>query len=81
MLPEALMDEETIKKRVENEEDFIYCIQLNHSITSLVNKHPDGVDDKRIAKLLLITPQQVKEIFERALKKIRATLKITKGKD
>lgn len=64
----------TAKERIENETDFCYCPRLSNSITNLVEKNPDGVDNERIAKVLLLTEDEVDEIFESALVKLRAAL-------
>lgn len=64
----------TTKERVAEEVDFCYCPRLSNSITNLIEKNPNGVDNERIAKVLLLTEDEVDEIFESALAKLRAAL-------
>ena len=66
----------TAKERILEEIDFCYCPRLSNSITNLVEKNPDGVDNERIAKVLLTTEEEVEKIFESALVKLRKSLGI-----
>jgi hypothetical protein len=60
-----------IKQLIETDEDFIYCPRLGNSLDKFIDNHPDGVDEDRIAKVLMMTEEEVREIFEQALKKLR----------
>lgn len=71
-----LKDKQAIVDKIKNDEDYIYCPRLNNSLKSFVNTHPDGVDEERIAKVLLIDVNEVKSIFNNAIKKIRKKLKL-----
>jgi hypothetical protein len=70
------IDLNKIKKQINNDSDFIYCPRLGNSIKKLLDIYPDGVDNKRIAKLLLMKEEEVEDVFNSALKKIRKNLKI-----
>lgn len=65
-----------LKKRIQSEEDFIYCPRLGNSLKTLMDKHPDGIEDDRIAKVLLMDEEEVKSTFAQALVKIRKVLGI-----
>ena len=65
---------EDIKDKIYNEEDFIHCPRLGNSLKKLIEKHPNGVEDDRIAKVLLISEDEVKSIFSRAIVKLRETI-------
>ena len=71
----------TTKERVEEEEDFCYCPRLGNSIYKLIDKNPDGVSDERIAKVLLIKEEEVAELFESAIKKLREKLQLDNKED
>lgn len=58
------------------EEDFIYCPRLGNSLEKLMNKNPNGVDDDRISKMLMMTKQEISGFYTSALNKIRKVLKI-----
>ena len=67
-----------LSQKIEDDEDFIYCPRLNNSIKSFVEKHPEGVDNERIGKVLLISSEEVENLFQSALKKIRNRLGLDK---
>ncbi len=70
------LKKQKIKTRIETEEDFIYCPRLSNSIKNVLKAHPDGIDNERIAKIMLTTEQTVETLFQSAIKKIRNFLKI-----
>ena len=65
---------EDIKNFIHTKEDFIHCPRLGNSLEKLIEKNPDGVGDDRIAKVLLITEEEVKSIFATAIQKLRDTI-------
>lgn len=71
-----MTNKEKIKEKIETEEDFIYCPRLGNSLDKFVEKNPDGVDDEKIAKVLLIETEEVETIFQSAISKIRKNLKL-----
>ena len=66
----------TTKERVMSETDFCYCPRLGNSISNLIDKNPMGVDNERIAKVLLISEEEVEGIFARAIIKLRKHLRL-----
>lgn len=65
---------EDIQELIFHNEDFIHCPRLGNSLEKLIDKNPDGVDDKRIAKVLLMSEEEVKRIFASALFKLRKAI-------
>lgn len=70
-----MKDKKMIKKKIMEDEDFVYCPRLGNSLSKLIEKYPDGVDDERIQKILLLSEKEVNEIYESAIKKLRDALK------
>ena len=64
------------KHNIEEDEDFIDCPKFKNSIKKLIDKHPDGIEDDMIAKVLNITPQEVKKIYAGAIVKLQKSLDI-----
>jgi len=60
-----------IKKLINTDEDFFYCPRLGNSLKKLIDKNPDGVGNERIAKVLLLDENEVQELFNKAIEKIR----------
>lgn len=64
------MDKDDIRKKIqedENYEDYIRCPKCSNSITKLLSKYPDGVEDSLAARVLMLTEAEVKEIYEEAV--------------
>ena len=70
----------TVKEKIFEEEDFIYCPRLGNSLKKLIDKNPEGVSNERIAKVLMMTEEEVEETYENALKKFRKALGINLDK-
>lgn len=64
-----------IKKKIMEDDDFIYCPRLGNSLNKLIEKHPDGIDDERIQKVLLMTAKELESIYNSAIQKLRDALK------
>ena len=62
------------KKRINTEEDFIDYPKFKNSVKKLIEKYPDGVDDETIAKVLLMTEEEVNEIYLDSIEKIKNKL-------
>jgi hypothetical protein len=62
------------KSKINLDEDFIDCTRFKNSVKKLIEKHPDGVDDETICKVLCITQEELSSLFSDALIKIRKEL-------
>jgi hypothetical protein len=67
-------DKDNLKKKILNDEDFIYCPRLANSLERLMEKHPNGLGDERICKILLMSQEELDETFESAILKLRESL-------
>lgn len=63
-----------LRDKILKDEDFIYCPRLGNSLTKLIEKNPEGVDDERIAKVLLMEEEEVQSLFASAIVKLRKSL-------
>lgn len=63
------------KLRIIKEQDFIDYPKFKNSLSKLIEKYPDGVDDETIAKVLNIPVKEVKKLYESAIEKLRKNLK------
>ena len=64
------------QKKIEEEADYIYCPRLSNSLEKFTNTYPDGVDNERICKVLLLEEEELEDIFNSAINKLRKALKI-----
>jgi len=60
--------------RIAEDPDYIHCPKMKNSCAELCKKYPDGIDDDYIARVLLIDVKEVKEIYERAVVKLRSMI-------
>jgi hypothetical protein len=64
------------KKKIEQDPDFINCARVKNSLKKYLSKYSDGVSDEEIAKLLMISEEEVKERFNNIILKLRKEMKI-----
>lgn len=69
-------DKESLKKRILEDEDFIYCPRLGNSLGRLIDKNPSGVENDRIEKVLLMSQEEVDKWYYSAIEKLRRALKV-----
>jgi len=63
------------RNKIETEEDWIDSPKYNNSIRYLIEKkYPDGAPDDVIAKVMLMTEEEVEEIYQLCIKKLRKSL-------
>lgn len=71
--------EKTIKDKIEMDEDFINSPSHRNSLKVFMSKNPEGVDNSRISKVLMISEEEVEEAYQAALAKIKEQM--TTGMD
>ena len=70
------MTPEEIKNLLENDPNYIYSKRFKHSLKNMLDRHPDGVENKQIAQVLLISEEEVEKIYQESIKKIRKIMKV-----
>lgn len=68
------IDKNTAAHLIQTEEDFIFSEKYNYSLKEMMTKNPSGLDNAKIAKVLLMTPEEVEEEFLLAVAKIKKAL-------
>lgn len=58
---------EEIKRKITVEPDFIKCPRYNNSLNKYLAKSPETVEDKTIARLLMIQIEDVERIYQEAV--------------
>ncbi len=69
-----LTDDEK-KDKIDNDPDFINAPYFKYSLKELLNKHPDGVSDDRIAKYLMMNESDLDIEYNDIIMKLRGLLK------
>jgi hypothetical protein len=57
---------EMIRKIIEDE-DFIRCPKCANSLNRYTQRHPDGVENSMIARLLMMTEEEVDTLYQSTL--------------
>ena len=68
------MELETIKQKIELEEDFIFHPRSANSLSKLLDKHPQGLSNEEIAKVMLMSEDEVEDTYQSAIKKLQKIL-------
>jgi hypothetical protein len=64
------------KLLVLSDSDFVYLKRFDFSVSKLVERHPSGVPDRVIAAGLMITEDDVRDLYEDIVLKLRRTMKV-----
>lgn len=76
------LTQEEIQQKLQNDPDFIFSSKYNNSIEQIIEKHPlekypDGVPDKIIAKVLVLeSPEEVESIYQGIVRKLRKKMSL-----
>lgn len=68
------MDKAEIQRKILTEEDYVRCPKLGNSLTKFINKNPDGVENATIARLLLMTEEEVERVYQEAVAELRRAM-------
>jgi len=63
-----------ILKRIQAEDDYIRCKKFSNSLTKFLFKFSEGSEDAAIARVLMISEEEVQQIYSDAVAKIRAEM-------
>lgn len=65
------MDKDDLQKRIREDEDYIRCPKFSNSLSKFVLKNSEGVDDAAIARLLMISEEEVEKVYQEAVEFIK----------
>lgn len=65
------MDKLEIQRKILEEEDYIRCPKFSNSISKFVSKNSEGVENPTIARLLMMTEEEVERVFQEAIEILR----------
>jgi len=64
-----------LKESVLKEEDYIYSPKYGNSVKNLISFFPDGLPLDKIARVMLMSEDEVKEIYKSAIQKLRQLMR------
>lgn len=65
------------RARLQSDLDFVYLPKFEFSLQKLMERYPDGVPDRLIAQALMLTEDDVEEMFQSAVLKLRKMMKVS----
>lgn len=68
---------EDILKRIQLEDDYIRCKKFSNSLNKFLTKFSDGSEDAAIARVLMISEEEVQAIYAEAVSVIREEMSKT----
>lgn len=66
-----MADKDEIKKRIMEDEDYIRSPKFSNSLQKFLARNTDGVEDSVIARLLLMTEEEIEQIYQEAVQALR----------
>jgi len=64
------------RKRIETDPDFIAIKRFEYSLKKVLERYPEGAPTKVIAAALLMSEEDVEEMYQQVVIKMREKLKI-----
>jgi hypothetical protein len=61
---------------IHTDEHFIYSKRFNYNLDELMKRHPDGASNRLIAVILMLTEDDVDELYTRIVLKLRLAMGI-----
>lgn len=69
-----LKNKNTIKKKIETEETFIYSKKYDYDINILLGKYGAGCSNKIICTVLMLKPNELNKIYNKIVMKLKQKL-------
>jgi hypothetical protein len=66
-----MIDKTEIQHRIATEEDYIRCPKCGNSLSKFTLKNSEGVENSIIARLLMVTEEEVEKIYQEAVQMLR----------
>jgi hypothetical protein len=64
------------RKLILNDPNFVYLKRFDFSLNQLVERHPEGVPDRIIAAALMMTEEDVEDMYQSIVLKLRHAMKV-----
>jgi hypothetical protein len=64
------------KKLLLTDPDFVYLKKYDFSLKKVLQKYPDGAPDRVIAQALMISEEEVQDLYESIIDKIRQSMRV-----
>lgn len=65
------MSTEEVKRRINEDPDFVYLKRFDYSLKNVLARYPDGAPTRIIAQALMITEEDAEAMYPRVVAKLR----------
>lgn len=65
------MDKSDMLKKILEDEDYIRCPKFSNSLNRFTAKNSEGTENSTIARLLMLSEEEVEQKFQEAIKMLR----------
>jgi len=70
------MTSDETKRLIETDKDFVALKRFDYSLNKLMDRYPEGAPAKIIAQAMMMTEDEVEELYENVVIKMRSALKV-----
>lgn len=71
------MTDEEAQRKLETDEDFVCLKRFDYSLRKVVERYPDGCPDRVIASALMLSEEELAEVYETIVSKLRGLMGVT----
>jgi len=65
------MNNDEIRSRIDGDPDFVNLKRFDYSLAKLLERYPEGCPDRVIAHALLVSEEEVEELYDIAVERLR----------
>jgi hypothetical protein len=70
-----MVDKNELYRKIRNEVDYIRCPKCANSLSKFLSKNAEGVENSAIARLLMVSEEEVEKIYNDAVRMLRSGMK------
>lgn len=70
-----MIDKDEMQKKIKLEEDYIRCPKFGNSLSKFTMKNSEGVENSTIARLLMISEEEVEKMYQEAIEILKKDMK------
>lgn len=70
------MTSDEVRTLIETDPDYIFIKRFEFSLEKLMERYPDGAPPKVVAQALMMTEEEVQDVYETVIVKLRQALKV-----
>jgi hypothetical protein len=74
LLKEISVEKSEMLKRILDDEDYIRCPKFSNSLNKFTQKNSEGVENSTIARLLMMSEEEVEKTYLEAVQKLREAM-------